>query len=175
MGEVFRETQRFRQPWLWWMLIGSVLLLVGLFGWALIQQLVLGKPWGNKPMSDAALVATAVAVLALEVGVVLFFLLTRMDTVLDDSGLTVRLAPFRTRRIEFREISSIEAREYNALREYGGWGIRYGRKGMAYNVSGNKGVQLHLCDGRVILIGSQRAEQLAALLNERMQLIQARQ
>jgi hypothetical protein len=39
--------------------------------------------------------------------------------------------------------------------EYGGWGIKYGKMGKAYNVSGNRGVQLEFTDGKRLLIGSQ--------------------
>jgi hypothetical protein len=35
---------------------------------------------------------------------------------------------------------------------------------MAYNVSGNRGVQLELVSGKRILIGSQQAEELAAAI-----------
>jgi TATA-box binding protein (TBP) (component of TFIID and TFIIIB) len=51
------------------------------------------------------------------------------------------------------------------LLEYGGWGIKYGRKGKAYNVSGNRGVQLVFKDGKQLLIGSQRAEELAEAIS----------
>ena len=40
--------------------------------------------------------------------------------------------------------------------------------GKAYNVSGNRGLQLELSSGKKILIGSQRADELARILQERM-------
>ena len=54
------------------------------------------------------------------------------------------------------------------IAEYGGWGVRMRRGGMAYNVSGDRGVQLELMDGKRILIGSQRAGELADAIRERM-------
>ena len=61
-----------------------------------------------------------------------------------------------------------EARTYRPLLEYGGWGIRYAPfgKGWAYNVHGSQGVQLELTNGKRILIGSQRAEELARAIGE---------
>lgn len=59
------------------------------------------------------------------------------------------------------EIAHFEARTYSPLREYGGWGIRGFGSNRAYNVSGNHGVELVLKDGRKVLIGSQRADDLA--------------
>jgi hypothetical protein len=58
-------------------------------------------------------------------------------------------------------LKSHEAITYSPLRDYGGWGIRRGAKGKAYNVSGNHGVRLELSDGKRILIGSQRPEELS--------------
>jgi hypothetical protein len=51
------------------------------------------------------------------------------------------------------------------LREYGGWGIKgWSRRRTAYSVSGNRGVELELSDGRHVLIGSNRADELAAVV-----------
>ena len=57
----------------------------------------------------------------------------------------------------FDEIESFKEREYRPIREYGGWGIRYGLSGKAYNVYGNKGLQLVLNNKKKILIGSQKS------------------
>ena len=51
----FKEEQGFTQPWLWLLLILSMgAMLVPMFI-GLYTQLVLGKPWGNQPLSDTAL------------------------------------------------------------------------------------------------------------------------
>jgi hypothetical protein len=41
-------------------------------------------------------------------------------------------------------------------------------KGWAYNVSGNRGVQLELADGKQLLIGSQNPEKLAQMIGKAM-------
>ena len=48
----------------------------------------------------------------------------------------------------------------------GGWGFRWGSSGRAYNLRGNRGVQLTLADGGRLLLGSQRADELAAAIEE---------
>jgi hypothetical protein len=48
--------------------------------------------------------------------------------------------------------------------DYGGWGIRYGLKGKAYSISGNRGVFFAFTEGkkvRKLMIGSQIPEKLA--------------
>jgi len=74
------------------------------------------------------------------------------------------LFPFYRRRIATADIASCEAVTYSPLAEYGGWGIKWGRGGVALNARGNRGVRLTLRDGRRILVGSQRPEELAEAL-----------
>jgi len=85
--------------------------------------------------------------------------------------LQVRYFPFVNRTLPLGRIARWEARIYHPIREYGGWGVRYGgrRRGWAYNVSGNCGVQLELQDGTRILIGSQRADELVSGLERAKQ------
>ena len=52
-------------------------------------------------------------------------------------------------------------RTYSSFKEYGGWGVRSSRSnGRAYNAYGDQGVQLIAGDKDLILIGSQRPEEL---------------
>jgi hypothetical protein len=81
-------------------------------------------------------------------------------------GLYVRFFPlqFHSYKISYGEIKNYEVRTYQALKEYGGYGIRYGKKGKAYNVYGNKGIQFEFLDGKCLLIGSQRPEEFMQAL-----------
>lgn len=52
---LFTEKQRFKQWWLWIILIGiNVLFLFGVF-----KQVIVGQQFGNKPMSNSGLIITA--------------------------------------------------------------------------------------------------------------------
>jgi hypothetical protein len=59
-------------------------------------------------------------------------------------------------------------RQYSAITEYGGWGLRLGLfgKGQAYNVSGDKGIQLEFTNNKKLLIGTNKAEELTAVLKK---------
>lgn len=74
------------------------------------------------------------------------------------------LLPLYRWRIALQEIASAEAVTYSPLADYGGWGIRGWGKNTALNARGNRGVQVALHDGRRVLIGSQRPEELAEAL-----------
>ncbi len=164
----FSEEQSFRQPWLWTLLLASLLLVLGLFAYGMVEQLLLGRPWGSRPMPDWALLLVGTSAILLSSGITYLFLRLRLITQVRDEGLLVHFYPLRRRLIPWSKVTGCEARSYRPLREYGGWGIRFSRAGIAYNVSGNQGVQLQLRDDRPLLVGSQQAERLAAAIREQM-------
>jgi hypothetical protein len=164
--EPFLEIQCFNQLWLWAIQLGVSVPLVGVFTYGMWQQLVRGLPWGDRPMSDSALVLTS-TLLIVSLLSVMWLLRTMQLTVEEqDDGLSIHFPPFVRRKIPWNGIQSFEVRTYHPLREYGGWGIRYGGSGKAYNVAGNRGVQLHLKSGERLLIGSQRPDELVQAMRQ---------
>ncbi|MBI3693336.1 MAG: hypothetical protein HY238_00640 [Acidobacteria bacterium] len=156
----FREVQRFRQPWLW----AILLLPVAVVAYGIYQQLVLGRPWGNKPMSDGMLLGTSAFVLLLT----LWMYRMELRTEVQDDELAVHFfLLWKPKRIPLRNIRSCRAVTYSPIREYGGWGIRRGRRGWAYNVSGDRGVELELDGGKFFLVGTQRPEELVGAIEKR--------
>jgi len=166
MKRHYHEEQRFRQRWLWMLLLLGVLATAGLFGYGMLQQLLLGHSWGDRPMSDTALALTGSGLLLFELALLWLFYSLCLVTELRPDGLHLHLRPLYRKHIPCQRIRSCIARTYRPLAEYGGWGIKYGRSGWAYNVSGNRGVQLVLDDGKRILVGSQQADKLAKALQQ---------
>lgn len=157
----FREVQRFRQWWLWLI----ILAVPGVCLYGIIQQIVFDRPFGNDPLSDGGLLTVAGVFGG---GLPLLFYAVNLTVEVRPNGLHLRYFPFHLRfhRIAFDTITRAEARTYSALREFGGWGIRWGKEGKAYTVSGDRGVQLEFRNGRKLLIGSKRAEELAQALEK---------
>jgi hypothetical protein len=153
---VYTEIQRFRQLWVWIL----VLFVTGMAWYGAVQQIVLKKPFGNNPAPD-----TVMIVIWAVFGVLfpVFFYSLKLVTEVRSDGLFVRFFPlqFHSHKISFEEIKSYEIRTYSALKDYGGYGIRYGTKGKAYNVRGNRGIQFEFLDGKRMLIGTQRPEEFA--------------
>ena len=156
----FREVQRFRQPWLW----AILLLPIAPFAYRIYRQLVLGRPWGNKPISDGMLLGVSAFVLLLMVWIYLGELRTEVR---DDELVVHFFLLWKRKRIPIQEVRSCRAVTYSPIRDYGGWGIRRGVWGRAYNVSGNRGVELELTNGESLLVGSQRPEELASAIENR--------
>ena len=108
----FRETQRFRQPWLW-VLIGGV--------------------------GVVSLVAGAGIGVVIAAGVAALFAVARLTTEVREDGVYVRFAPFHRsfRRIGFEEIERHGLREFGVL-TYGGIGIRWTPSTIAYTTAGKE-------------------------------------
>jgi hypothetical protein len=156
---LFRETQRFRQ-WLIWALVlfTAILSLYGAF-----QQLILGIPFGSNPAPDGWMIVIAVI---FGIGFPIFMYMINLTAEVRSDGLYIRYFPFHLSfiRIKMQEIKEFEACTYSPLGDYGGWGIRSSKKGKVYNVSGNRGVQLELANGKRLLIGSQKPEEFVETL-----------
>ncbi len=157
---LFREVQRFTQPWL----VALVAILAAGIWLAAIAWIFFGPP-ADADTSDAFIMALVWLLTGVSLPALFFF--SRLITEVRADGLYVRFIPYHRgfRRYAWEEIGSSEARRYRPIREYGGWGMRGLKNNKAYNVSGDRGLQLVFTDGRRLLIGSRKAEELAAAVD----------
>jgi hypothetical protein len=112
------EVQKFRQP----LLLLLLALVAAPFWYLAVTHFVFGAE-----LEDAE--ALAVAWLVAGVLVPALLLRARLVTEVSPSGLRLRFPPVVTREIPFAEIRRAQARTYRPLREYGGWGLRWGGSG----------------------------------------------
>lgn len=157
----YKEVQRFTQWWVW-------LLLSVVFLSTVIPIIVLSNENGFDKSFSWALVFPVL--LTLGVIVLLYFL--RLETTINARGIHYKFFPFPGRTIPWQEIEECYVRQYSPLKEYGGWGIRFGFSGKAYNVKGNKGIQLKLKSGKKILFGTQNESEVQNVINFYRQNIQ---
>ncbi|MHC1636449.1 MAG: DUF6141 family protein [Candidatus Methanospirareceae archaeon] len=154
----FKEVQQFRQIWLWLV----ILPIVGLIWYGFIQQIVFKEPFGRNPPPDVMMWGLWVL---FGIALPLFFYILKLIVEIDGEAIYIRFFPLTTRKIPLEEVKSYKALTYRPIRDYGGWGIRYGLKGKAYSVSGNRGVQIELYNGRRILIGSREPEEIVRAID----------
>lgn len=156
----FTEQQHFRQPLLWMLLLA----LNAFIAVAIAQQLFMTEPFGDNPMSDAGLIITACLILGLNA----LFITMRLDTQIQADGVYYRFFPFQRkfRFISWDRINSAQVRTYHPIGDYGGWGMRIGLfgKGQAFNVSGNKGLQLEYDQKVRFLLGTQKPDEIQKVL-----------
>lgn len=96
--------------------------------------------------------------LFLGIGLPLLFYFSKLTTEVRLDGIYFRFFPFHLsfHNIAFRDLKSYRVVSYDPIGDYLGWGIRYSHKGKAYIISGDRGVQVELVNGKKILFGSQR-------------------
>jgi hypothetical protein len=130
----FREVQRFRQRWLWALILG-----VGLV--TALPTFGLG-----------ALVVGAVAVLVYR---------CRLTTEVNAEAIEVQFAPFHRspKRIRFDEIDAVDTERVGLL-SYGGLGIRLTGGAVAYLATTGDAVRLVRPNGREVVIGTDRLDAL---------------
>ena len=151
---LFKEEQRFTQTW-----------LIALMGFsALVPAVIVIISYlkDKNSFSTTQLLLTLSVVILAPCLIFIFKLTTRID----EKGIHYQFFPFhlKPKTIIWEAIDSATIRTYDAITEYGGWGLKGGtlwnkRKGTAINVSGNKGIQLQLKNGKKLLIGTQKAQQ----------------
>ena len=59
-------------------------------------------------------------------------------------------------------------RIYSPIKEYGGWGYRTSlgkKKGSAFNVKGNKGIQIEFKTGKKLLVGTQKESEATQVIH----------
>jgi hypothetical protein len=156
---LYQEKQRFSK-WL--------LLLV--FLPAIISGIVVFRytETGDLPFS---LIGLGVALLA---GV--FLSLTALESSVSAVGFSVRFVPFyrKPTLISFAEIETAEVITYKPLWEYGGWGLKKGKNGLAFSVSGKNGILITFKEPRkmfwgkhkTLLIGTQKPEEWRKVLSD---------
>lgn len=154
----YREEQRMTQWWLWLL----IFFITATLWWSFVQQIVFGEPFGNKPGPD-----WMVWLFTLLFGIGLPYLLysIRLIVTVTPDDVQITFTPVYRRTIPLTDIVACRARRYKPLQEYGGWGIKgWSKAKIAYNISGDQGVELDLTSGQQVMLGSQDIDGLAAAI-----------
>jgi hypothetical protein len=155
---LFTEIQKFRQWWIWVI----VIVVTGLEINLLIQKL----SGGLNSISLLNLISFSL----INICVALLLLFSKLHTIISDKGISYKFFPFHLaqKTIAWTDLEKAFIRTYNPIGEYGGWGFRLGIFGFgkALNVSGNIGLQLVLKNGKRLLIGTNKPNELTQALNK---------
>jgi hypothetical protein len=145
---VFKETQRFNQPWIWVIL----LLATGIIFYGLLSQ----------PMEEWEIVIPIMII-----GLVILLLVSmKLKTRIDNVSLSFSYFPLiRRRTYPLSDIENLELIAYNSIFKFGGWGIRYNFDMWAYNVRGKHGLVVTLKQKK-FLIGTQKPEEMQKAIDQ---------
>lgn len=163
---IYREEQNFA----WWLYA-----LLGLMV-ALLALIISQRPdLGVGPAAGARSWGVQVPIYLL-VGLVLppvmLFGVLHMTTEVAAGACCVSFGwiPTFRRTVPLNQVRRVEVVQYQAIRDHGFWGVRRAADGeCVYTARGDRAVRLHLRDGARVLIGSQRPEELAAVIERELQ------
>lgn len=143
MKLLFTEKQRFNQWWLWLLLAVS----------SAAPVIILYKKITSNAADSGSLSALVVLFL-----VIALFVMLQMKTVVTDQNIQLVYFPFVWKTINLSEIETMKVINYGFV---GGWGIRlWTSYGTVYNVRGNKGLHIKLKNGKQLVIGTQKPQEL---------------
>jgi hypothetical protein len=142
---------------------------------------IFNKEMLNLPLATGLLLSVAV--------ILAIYFLFSLQTIINKDGIFVKMMPImrKYKQFSWEDIENVYVRKYNPILEYGGWGYRSGLgrnfninsglkmrigmgtkggfgKGTAYNMRGNIGLQLELKNGKKVLVGTQRGEEIEEIL-----------
>ncbi len=170
MSGFYHEEQRFNSILMWLIIVVSFIPVNVIFLYGSYQQLIMGEPWGSKPMSDTALLT--VTLLTFFVSLVLVWLAfnTVLTLEIKDKTVVYRLAPLmRQKTIHFSEIKDWQVRPIKPLSEYGGYGWRVTPTSRAYILAGQHALIIEPQNGKKIAISTKNPEAVAAACQKEWQ------
>lgn len=151
----------------------SMLILIGGFGVSFYQQLFLGRPYGNEPMSNNGLIWSSIISFVVVSTVFIFLLNGSLVTEIWSDGIRYKFPPliWRMRHIPIAEIAEIKVEKYRPVIEFGGWGWRkrFLKRKTAFTIRGRIGVRVTLKKGNQILFGTQKQEEMKRAVLRMMQ------
>ena len=155
---VFEERQCFAER----SLRNSFLVLTGFFfASILIRLFLVSEGEDNWVMSVLIAGLLFSAILSL-------FLSNCLITQITVDGIYIRFPPFMPSEQAFlwKDIQEVYIIKYKPITQYGGWGIRIGPYGRAFNISSTTGLQVIFKDSSRLLIGTKQPEKLIAVLRK---------
>lgn len=157
--KIFIEEQKFTQSWLF---IGLAIAFV-------VVTIPIVKDWNTISQGSFSEIMNNLGGFLVILFVFALFNFFKLKTRIDEKGVYYQYLPFHFsyRFIPWDAISKCYLRNYNAILEYGGWGMKFSfrkSKGKSFTVKGSIGLQLEMMNGKKILIGTQKKDEIQRTL-----------
>lgn len=152
---IYEERQKLN-PGLLWL---PILAPAAMAWYSFYQQIIKGQPVGTRPAPDAVLI-----VLFIIFGLLFPYLMLKTSLILQirPDGFYYRYYPFHLRyhRISWLEIKDLEVINFSAVRDFGGYGIKYAKGAKVYIARGKKGLRITLLSGQQFIFSSDNPQGL---------------
>lgn len=155
---LFKEEQKFTQWWLWLLLLSPLVVLMYSVIAPILNEttniktksLLNDVSWSNFYIPFFILIA-----------ILLLFIFLKLKTEITSERIFLRYFPLFSKEWLWADVKKAEVINYGFV----GYGIRVSLKhGMVYNVKGNKGLALHFNNGKKIVLGTQKPEELEKII-----------
>ena len=158
---LFHEEQKFTQWWLWLLLLAPIVILF----YTLVKPILEDPNQANGNFSFSLIPSNDFWIsLGLMLVVLILFMLLKLKTTLSQDYIQVSFFPFFTKKWNWSEINTTEIVTYGFV----GYGIRLSLKyGTVYNIKGNYGLAIHLKNGKKLMVGTQKPEELANVIKNK--------
>lgn len=153
--KIFIEEQKFTQSWLF----------IGLAIAFAVVTIPIVKDWAHISQSSFLEMLNDLGGVLVILFVFTLFNFFKLKTRIDENGVYYQYLPFHFtyRFLPWNMIAKCYVRNYNAIFEYGGWGLKFSftkKRGKSFTVKGAVGLQLELQNGKKILIGTQKKQEI---------------
>jgi hypothetical protein len=151
---IYQEVQMMRDTGMAYIFGGMSLL--GLIG------IIISLATKNDVNIEEVILTSSIIAAALFLMVWLFYSL-KLEVKIDENRISYRMPPLinKEKFIHRDEIEEFEVLEYQPIRQYGGWGIRFSMKhGKAITISGKEGLFITLKTGKKLLLGTRKKEDI---------------
>lgn len=157
---LYREEQNF--PWWLYVLLGVMVLLCAL---AIVTPRVGAAEVPEARGFRVEVPAFLLVGLSLPSILVVGVLHMTTEVAAGECQISFGWVPTVRRRYALSQVVRVEQVCYRAIRDHGFWGVHHLKNGeCVLTARGSSAVRLHLADGTRVLIGTQRPEELAAIL-----------
>ncbi|OGU34186.1 MAG: hypothetical protein A2068_15215 [Ignavibacteria bacterium GWB2_35_6b] len=87
---LFYEEQKFDQLWFKIAVNGSLIPVIAIFLFAVVQQVILKEPFGNNPMSDSALTIVSIIAIFVSLGIIILFQVVKLIVTVTQEGIQIK-------------------------------------------------------------------------------------
>ena len=153
---LFYERQRLRQWWLWLIVILAISVPLVIDVAKMVKN---GVP-------QQLMLSSLLSYVACIIPVLILLCIIKLETEITEKCVYVRMFPLHIsfRSYAFSEMEACFVRKYHPVREYGGWGLKGTFNNRALNISGNQGLQIVFKNGKKLLIGTRRPQEIMEIL-----------
>lgn len=169
---LYKEEQSVRESVIPFIMVPVWLGMVGVFTWGFYEQMVKGRPWGDEPMNNTALLVTGIGSIVLIGAFVLLMLNGKLILEVRNDGFYYLFSPFirKMKQIPREEIASARIIKISLYSRMNQKGIHHSilSRTTSYSLGGSQGAEIITNSGKRLIFSVKRPADMENALNSMM-------